>query len=147
MKKLVFALLVLAHSTFALAEGLVTKSSTHSVLETVDKLEQIVKSKGFKVVARVNHAGAAKANGLTLRPTEVLIFGNPKVGSKLMSSQQAIGLDLPVKVVVWEEENGEVKLAYNDPTWMAQRYGITDRSKVINKMTGALAKFTDAAAN
>lgn len=139
------SLLFIANVSFA-DPGIINKTSVNSVKETVDKLETIVSNKGFTVVARVNHSKAAEKNGLSLRPTEVLIFGNPKVGTKLMNSNQAIGLDLPIKVLVWEDEKGMVNMSYNDPAWMVSRYGISDREGVVKKMTGALGKFTDAAA-
>jgi uncharacterized protein (DUF302 family) len=132
-------------STAYAADGLITKTSSHSVKETVDKLEKIVKDKGFFIAARVNHAAAAMKNGATLRPTEVLIFGNPKLGTLFMQSNQSIGIDLPIKVVVWEDDKGVVTLGYNDPAWLAKRHSITDREKPFAKMTGALKKFTDAA--
>lgn len=127
------------------AEGLITKTSAHSVKQTMDTLEKIVRDKGFNVAARVNHAAAAIKAGMTLRPTEVLIFGNPKLGTLLMQSNQTIGIDLPLKVLVWEDDQGTVTLAYNDPAWLAKRHGITDRDKAFAKMTGALNKFTDTA--
>jgi len=111
----------------------------------MDKLEKIVKDKGFNIAARVNHAAAAMKNGATLRPTEVLIFGNPKLGTLFMQSNQSIGIDLPIKVVVWEDDKGVVTLGYNDPAWLAKRHSITDREKPFAKMTGALKKITDAA--
>ena len=104
MKKIMAALLLLAFSGLAHADGIISKTSVHSVKDTLDKLEAIVTDKGFKVVARVNHARAAELSGQTLNPTEVLIFGNPKVGTALMMSNQAIGLDLPVKVVDFTTE-------------------------------------------
>ena len=147
MKKILLSLSLLLITNLSFADpGVVTKTSANSVKETLDKLETIVTGKGFTVVARVNHAKAAEKNGLSLRPTEVLIFGNPKVGTKLMSSNQAIGLDLPVKVLVWEDEKGVVSISYSDPAWMVSRYGINYREGVVKKMTGALGKFTDAAA-
>lgn len=147
MKKLMISLCLLAISNLSLAQGVISKTSTHSVKDTLDKLETIVTAKGFKVVARVNHAKAAEMSGQTLNPTEVLIFGNPKVGTALMKSNQAVGLDLPVKVLVWENAEGVVTISYNDPAWMVSRYGITDRIDVVEKMSGALGNFTDAAAN
>jgi uncharacterized protein (DUF302 family) len=147
MKNILLSLCLLALSSLSYADGIISKTSNHSVKDTLDKLESIVTDKGFKVVARVNHAKAAEMSGLSLNPTEVLIFGNPKVGTALMKSNQAIGLDLPIKVIVWEDDKGVVTIAYNDPSWMVSRYGITDRDEVVKKMTGALGKFTDAAAN
>ena len=147
MKKLLITICLLGFSSLSFADGIVSHISTHSVKDTLDKLEAIVTSKGFKVVARVNHAKAAEQSGQSLNPTEVMIFGNPKVGTALMQSNQAIGLDLPIKVIAWEDDNGVVTIAYNDPAWMVSRYGITDRGEVVKKMTGALKKFTEAAAN
>lgn len=147
MKNLLLALCLLVVTGSSYAQGIISKTSTHSVKDTLDKLETIVTAKGFKVVARVNHAKAAEMSGQTLNPTEVLIFGNPKVGTALMKSNQAIGLDLPIKVLVRENDEGVVTISYNDPAWMVSRYGITDRSDVVQKMTGALGNFTDAAAN
>jgi uncharacterized protein (DUF302 family) len=146
MKNLVFllALLFFASSAYA-AQGLITKTSKNSVKTTMDRLEKTVRDKGFNVTARVNHAAAAIKAGKTLRPTEVLIFGNPKLGTLLMQSSQTIGIDLPLKVLVYEDEDGKVILAYNDPAWLARRHNITDRDKAFKKMTGALDKFTDAA--
>ncbi len=147
MKKLLITICLLSFSSLSFADGIVSHISTHSVKDTLDKLEAIVTSKGFKVVARINHAKAAEQSGQSLNPTEVMIFGNPKVGTALMQSNQAIGLDLPIKVIAWEDDNGVVTIAYNDPAWMVSRYGITNRGEVVKKMTGALKKFTEAAAN
>lgn len=147
MKNLFVTLALCLSSTALFADGMITKTSTHSVKDTLDKLETIVTEKGFKIVARVDHAGSAEKNGFELRPTEVLIFGNPMVGSKLMQSNQSIGLDLPIKVVAWEDTEGVVHIGYNDPSWMVTRHNITDKAAVVEKMTGALGKFTDAATN
>lgn len=125
--------------------GVVVKQSSHSVAATLDKLEGIVKKKGFTVFARIDHAAGASAVGQSLRPTQVLIFGNPKVGTRLMSASQSAGLDLPIRVAAWEDESGQVWLSYNDPAWLAGRHNIKGRDKVIGKMTGALGKLTDAA--
>jgi uncharacterized protein (DUF302 family) len=127
------------------AEGLVIKTSNHSVQETMNRFEKIVRDKGFNIFARVNHAAAAINSGSTLRPTELLIFGNPVLGTKIMQSSQTAGIDLPLKVLIWEDENGAVNLSYNDPSWLKKRHGITDRDKVFTKMAGALNKFSDAA--
>jgi len=130
--------------TIQAADGLINKASNYSVQETMNRFEKIVKDKGFTIIARVDHAGAATKMGETLRPTELLIFGNPKLGSKLMQSGQTIGIDLPLKVLVWEDEKGLVSLSYNDPAWLKGRHGINDRDKVFQKMTGALNAFSDA---
>jgi len=127
------------------AEGLITKTSNHSVQKTMDRYEKIVRDKGFNVIARVDHAAAAIKIGATLKPTELLIFGNPKLGTKLMQSNQTIGIDLPLKVLIWQDEKGDVTLSYNDPAWLKKRHGITNRDKVFAKMAGALNTFSDAA--
>ncbi len=127
------------------ADGLVSKTSKYSVKETMDRFEKIVKDKGFTLVSRVNHAAAAEKVGATLRPTELLIFGNPKLGTQLMQSNQTIGIDLPIKVLVWQDDKGSVFLSYNDPGWLKMRHGITNRDKIFKKMAGALGKFSDAA--
>ena len=130
----------------ALAGGdMVTKKSAHPVSVTLDRLTNIVSEKGFTVFARIDHAAGASKVGQQLRPTQLLIFGNPKVGTALMSSQQSAALDLPIRVAAWEDPSGQVWLAYTAPAALAARHGIGDREPVVAKMTGALGKFTDAA--
>lgn len=126
-------------------DGLITKKSNYSVKETLDRLADIVGKKGIKVMARVDHTANAKSVDLKLRPTEVLIFGNPKMGTPLMNSKQTVGIDLPMKALAWEDEKGQVWLTYNDPKYLTGRHGIGDQDKVKNKMTGALDKFTSLA--
>jgi uncharacterized protein (DUF302 family) len=119
--------------------------SNNSVTATIDKLENVLKTKGMTIFKRVNHAAGAEKAGLQLRPTELLIFGNPKVGTPLMSCSQTAALDLPQKALAYEDENGEVWLAYNDPAYMAKRHNLKDCDKAVQKVTHALAKFTRAA--
>jgi uncharacterized protein (DUF302 family) len=116
--------------------GLVTVASKHSVKETIDRLEAAVKGKGMTVFARVDHAGGAAVVGMALRPTELIIFGNAKGGTPLMQASQAIGIDLPLKALAWEDAGGKVWLAYNDPAWLAARHGIGNGTAAI---TAALA--------
>lgn len=136
--------LVVASATAA--EGVITKSSAHSVSTTLNKLEALVKEKGFTIFVRIDHAAGAARVGEKLRPTELLVFGNPKVGTALMLERQNVALDLPIRVAVWEDEQGAVWLAYNDPAWLARRYEIPNVQPVVAKMTQALANITDAAA-
>ena len=146
MRKIVLLLLVISLGPAASAdEGMVKKLSARSVQDTMDNLEGIVKKKGFTVFARVDHAAGASKVGETLRPTQLLLFGNPEVGTALMKSNQTVGLDLPIKVLAWEDSEGMVWLAYNDPAYMVARHGIEDKETVVNKMTGALKGITDAA--
>lgn len=146
MRYLVLLLSAVLLSPLALAEsGLVTKPSPYSVGETLDRLESVLTAKGITVVMRWNHAQKADNADIPLRPTELLLFGNPKLGSHLMTSNQKSAIDLPMKAIAWEDSEGQVWLTYNDPKYIAERHGIKDRSDIINKMVGALDKFSSAA--
>ena len=126
-------------------DGFLVKSSHYSVSETVDRLESILKKKGVTVFARINHAQGAEKAGLTLEPTELIIFGNPKLGGPLMISQRTVAIDVPLKAIVWQDKDGKVWLGYNTPEYIAKRHGIKDQPAIIKKMTGVLNKFTDYA--
>ena len=126
---------------------MVKKLSRRSVTVTIDKLTKIVTDKGFTLVARVDHGAAPDKSGLDLLPTELLSFGNPKVGTNLIQSQRSIGLDVPLKVLAWEEKDGSVWTAYTNPTYLLDRHGVADAEPIIKKVTGALAGFTQAATN
>jgi uncharacterized protein (DUF302 family) len=102
----------------------------------MDRLEAAVKAKGMTLFARIDHAAGAAAVGLSLRPTELLIFGNAKGGTPLMQSNQTVGIDLPLKALVWEDASGATWLSYNDPSWLAKRHGL-DRK--VEAEVGALA--------
>jgi uncharacterized protein (DUF302 family) len=107
-----------------MADGLTTIPSSFAAKETMDRLETAVKAKGLTVFARVDHAAGAAAAGLPLRPTELLIFGNARGGTPLMQADQAVGIDLPLKALVYEDASGKVWLVYNNPAWLAQRHGL-----------------------
>lgn len=126
-------------------DGLVVKASPHGVTATLDRLEAIMKKKGLTIFARVDHAAGARKVGMDMAPTQLLIFGNPKMGTPLMQSNRRMGIDLPLKALAWQDDTGQVWLAYNKPAYLAARHGIEDRDKVFAKMTGALDKLTDAA--
>ena len=126
-------------------DGLITMKSPHSVGETLDRFEKAVASKGMTVFARVDHAKGAASVELELRPTELLIFGNPKIGTLLMQSNQTAAIDLPMKLLAWEDESGQVWIAYNDPAYLVKRHAITDRDPVVAKMRKALGNFSAAA--
>jgi uncharacterized protein (DUF302 family) len=125
--------------------GLITMKSPYSVDETLNRFEQAVKSKGMTVFARVDHAKGAAAVGKELRPTEVLIFGNPNIGTLLMQSNQTAGIDLPLKLLAWQDADGQVWIAYNDPVYLVQRHNITDRDPVVEKMRNTLSNFATTA--
>jgi len=126
-------------------DGLIVKQSDFGVTKTLDRLGIALERKGIRVFSRIDHAKGAASVGMKLTPTSLIIFGTPKIGTPLMTSNPAIGLDLPLKAVAWKTSDGKVHLAYTDPAWLAKRYGITDRAKVFKKMAGALGKFTDMA--
>jgi uncharacterized protein (DUF302 family) len=120
-------------------DGLITLRSHHEPKETMQRLEAAVKAKGMTVFAHVNHAAAAADVGLTLRPTDLLIFGSPKGGTPLMQSVQTIGIDLPLKALVWQDEKGMTWLSYNDMTWLVERHGgATDAETAVRAAAGAL---------
>lgn len=126
-------------------EDMIHKVSPHDVATTTDRLAAAVEGGGAKVIARVDHAKAAEGAGLELRPTTLLIFGNPEMGTKLMQAGQTAGLDLPMRVLVYQTEGGEVHVVYHDPEEVAEMHGIDDDLEVVEKMTGALDKLTDNA--
>jgi uncharacterized protein (DUF302 family) len=127
------------------ANGLITVPSVHSVKETIDRLEADVGSRGLTVFARIDHAAGARAAGLTLRPTELLIFGNATGGTPLMQAYQTIGIDLPLKGLAFEDGAGQVWLSYNDPAWLAARHG-GESNEVTDRLAAALAAASKAAA-
>src|SRR5262245_20005980 len=120
-------------------DGLTTRPSTHRPKETMDRLTAAVTSRGMAVLARIDHAAAAAAVGLELRPTEVLIFGNPRAGTPLMQAVQTLGIDLPLKALVWQDDAGKTWLGYNDPSWLPRRHGAeAGAARILEAMTAAL---------
>lgn len=140
----VMTVLVLAAATYA-DSGLIKLKSTHDVATTADRLESVLKQKGMTVFARINHAQGAERVGKKLRPTELVIFGNPKVGTPLMQCRQSVAIDLPQKALIWQDEQGQVWLAYNDPDFLVERHSITGCAEVVKKIKGALNNFAKAA--
>ena len=148
MKKLLVLLsLVVLMPTGLIAgeNGMIIKKSHYSVKVTLDKLENVLRKKGITIVTRWSHHAGAKKVGIPLRPTELLIFGNPKLGSHFFTSNQTAGIDLPMKALAWKDKKGQVWLTYNDPAYIANRHGINDREETVKKMTGALNKLTNVA--
>jgi len=122
------------------ADGLITVKSPFSPKETMDRLENLLQQKGMTIFARVDHAAGAKKVGKTLRPTELLIFGNPQGGTPFMECAQTVGIDLPLKALVWEDATGQVWLGYNDPAFLAARHGVA-QCPVVAKLQKAMAGF------
>lgn len=128
---------VLAHA----ADGLIALKSPHGAKATLDRLEVLARERGLNVFARIDHAAGAARIGKTLRPTEVLIFGNPQGGTPFMECAQSVGIDLPLKALAWEDANAQVWLGYNDPAFLAQRHGVAACPAAANlgKALGGLA--------
>ena len=128
------------------ADGLTTVRSSYGPKETMDRLEAVVKAKDLTVFARIDHAAGAAEVGLSLRPTELLIFGNARGGTPLMQSNQTVGIDLPLKALVWQDASGDTWLSYNDPSWIAKRHGLGhEADATINAMSAALNAVTRTA--
>ena len=133
--------------SLAAADGMISKPSIHSVQMTADNLQQQLTSNDMKVFLRINHAENAKKVDIQLNPTELIIFGNPKAGSPLMKCAATVAIDLPQKALIWQDDSQQVWLSYNDPAYLKQRHAIEGCDKVLQNVSGALAKMTDAAAN
>jgi uncharacterized protein (DUF302 family) len=127
-------------------EGLIVRVSRHEPKETMDRLAAAVTARGAAVVARIDHAAAAASVGLTLASTEVLIFGNPKAGTSLMQAAQTIGIDLPLRALVWRAADATF-VGYNDPAWLARRHGVeAGHEPTVKAMTDFLAAVVEEAA-
>jgi uncharacterized protein (DUF302 family) len=145
-RKVFAAVILLMSLTGARAmasEGLITIRSNYAPKETMDRLEAEVKSKGLTIFAHIDHAAGAAQVGLPLRPTDLLIFGNAKGGTPLMQANQEIGIALPLKILVWQDQPGTTWVSYNDTGWIAKRYGLGYQSEAavntLGKVISALA--------
>jgi len=129
-------------------EGLTTIASSFGPKETIDRLEAEIRGKGMTVFARIDHAAGAAEVGLTLPPTELIIFGNARGGTPLMQSLQTVGIDLPLKALVWEDTAGKTRISYNEPGWIAQRHGVgANAEPIVNSMAAALSAISGAVTN
>jgi uncharacterized protein (DUF302 family) len=125
----------------AIDSGLIVRASKHTVADTTDKLEALLTKKGMTVFARIDHSAGAKKVGKSLRPTELVIFGNPKVGTPLMQCSPSIAIDLPQKMLIWEDSEGNTWLSYNDPQYLKQRHSVEGCDPIFEKIAGVLNKF------
>jgi uncharacterized protein (DUF302 family) len=129
-----------------MTDGLVTLPSNYPVPDTIDRLRDAVTAAGLQVFARVDHAAGARAAGLELRPTELLMFGNARGGTLLMQDKQVTGIDLPLKALAWTDKDGQTWLSYNDPGWIAERHGLGESSAAaVQTLRGAIANLAGAA--
>lgn len=128
-------------------DGLVTLHSRFDPTETTNRLEAELEARELTIFARVDHAAGAVSVGMALRPTELIVFGNARGGTPLMEAAQTIGIDLPLKVLVWQDAAGDTWLSYNDPGWLAKRHGVGEPSAAIAAMTAVLNAIATAAAS
>jgi uncharacterized protein (DUF302 family) len=133
MKKLILTALLILPITIPAeaADGVINVQSTSNVKETADRMESILKEKGMTIFNRIKHSEGAGNVGIELRDTELIIFGNPKVGSPLMKCQQSVAIDLPQKALIWEDEDAKVWITYNDPKYLQKRHNITSCEEVL----------------
>jgi uncharacterized protein (DUF302 family) len=134
------------HAVAAMAaEGVIDIKSNYTAQETADRLKNILEQKGMTIFTRIPHSESATKVGVELRNTELFIFGNPKVGSPLMKCQQSVAIDLPQKALIWEDDNGQAWISYNDPSFLMKRHAISGCDEVIAKIEKALSGITNAA--
>ena len=148
MKSLTLPVLILSvASAHAFADNGLVKTQSHSdVSSTASRLVTLLENKGMTIFATIDHSDAANKIGATLRPTQLVIFGNPKIGSKLMQCQQSIGIDLPQKMLISEDQDGKVWISYNQPHYLAQRHHLSGCDNVLRKVETALNHFAKKAA-
>jgi len=128
--------------------GLITHISQNGLPDTRARLISALSHRGMDIIARVDHSDAAERVGMFLNPTEVLIFGNPRVGTPLMSAEQTIGLDLPLKILIWQNSEGVIFLTYNDPKWLSKRHGLAiENDSIASAMAQALEAIVVEAAS
>ena len=147
MRRIVYTItaLFLLASLADADNGIISVKSSHAVKATADRLENALKQQGMTVFFRIDHAQGAQKVGKKLRPTELVVFGNPKVGTPLMQCSQTTAIDLPQKALIWEDGDGQVWLSYNDPNYLVERHGITGCAEIIKKIEKALSNFAKSA--
>jgi uncharacterized protein (DUF302 family) len=133
--------------SFTIVEGLTTVLSHFGPKETTDRLATEIEAREMKVFTRIDHAAGAAEVGLTLRPTELIIFGNARGGTPLMQSVQTVGIDLPLKALVWEDAAGKTWISYNEPKWIVQRHGVTHAEAIVIKLSDLLRAISTRAGN
>jgi uncharacterized protein (DUF302 family) len=130
-----------------MADGLITVPSQFAFKDTSDRLDAEIKARGMTLFSRIDHSGGAAQVGMPLRPTELFIFGNARGGTPLMLTSQAVGIDLPLKALVWQDADGKVWLSYNEPNWLATRHGLAAATKpTVDAMAGGLGALATGAA-
>lgn len=138
-------LFVLSPLAFA-SDGLISVESHYSVKETADRFESLIKKKGLTLFTRIDHQKNAAGVDLTLNASEVIIFGNPKIGTPLMQCSELVAIDLPQKVLIREDNDKKVWLSYNDPEYLKERHQVKGCEPIFEKIAGALKGLSKAAA-
>jgi uncharacterized protein (DUF302 family) len=128
-------------------EGLTSIQSSFGPKATMDRLDAEIRAKGLNVFARIDHAAGAAEVGLPLPPTDLIIFGNARGGTPLMQSVQTVGIDLPLKILVWRDAANNTWISFNEPSWIAQRHNVTNAQPVVSKLTAVLSAIVEKAAN
>ena len=146
IKSIILISLLISSISLA-ADGVVQIKSQNSVKQTTKKLIKALKKKGMTIFKVINHKKGAKKVGKKLRPTTVVIFGNPKVGTPLMQCSQSIAIDLPQKALIYEDADGQVWFNYNDPNYLAKRHNVQNCGKILSKISHVLAHFAEIATN
>ncbi len=139
---LIAVLALLPLGSLRAADGITTRPSAYSVAETVDRLEAVLRTRNITVFTKIDHAAEASKVGLTMPPTQLLIFGDPRGGTPLMLAAPMIAIDLPLKVLVWQDSAGKVSVSYNTADFLRQRYGLNDEQA---KTLGAVEALVAAA--
>ena len=145
--KLILSCLLFVSSTAMAHNGMLHIESNNDFATTQEKLLETLTEKGMKVFATIPHSEGAEGVGVTINPTTLIIFGNPKVGAPLMACAQMVGIDLPQKALITQDEEGKVMLTYNDPAYLKERHEITGCDAILEKVSKALANFAKAATN
>lgn len=145
MKIIITLVILMVNSAVLAQEGLITVKSDFSVSETADRFEKQIKEKGLRFFARIDHADNAKGVGLKLDPTQLILFGNPKVGTLLMQCQATVAIDLPQKALVWESDD-QVWIGYNNPQYLQDRHKLEGCDEIIHKVSNLLASLAQSAA-
>ena len=135
-----------ASNSLGTIEGLTSIQSSFGPKATMDRLDAEIHAKGLSVFARIDHAADAAEVELALAPTDLIIFGNARGGTPLMQSAQTVGIDLPLKILVWQDAANNTWLSYNEPSWIAQRHGLTNADAIVNKLAALLRVVTTKAA-
>ncbi|MEO0346605.1 MAG: DUF302 domain-containing protein [Pseudomonadota bacterium] len=141
----IWLVLLLTGCATTVDDGLRTVPSAYDVPTTVKRLEAALTKRGMTIFNTIDHAAGAARVDQSLRPTVLVVFGNPRVGSRLMNCEQRVGIDLPMKALVYQDANGDTYLAYNPGSWIAERHGLGACSGVVQNVNNALAAFANAA--